>query len=1271
MIYEDIISVYNIDTNSYAAAYNQISESSMMKLIFSKFISDAQYDSRNVEYINYFLKYNYPRYYEIEDFMEKTVYYENNLQRASSTSPEEDIKIIDIDVSEYASKNIRLYLFYADLISQLYDKAYSLKRGKHGIAPNEVRMKCRYVPLEEDNSMLKLFTSSSSGSYDITLKITRRDNLQNDVVNVQIISDQNASLTQHLNIFKPDIMKHLQYLNTGTDVKFSDASFLQNIRDFYRLCRLKLAYLTCHSIKLLATSSAANPSIAEKITYFIRQSVLPVFINAKKNFSLTVQSSKTSSEYNDLVFDKTGKLSKINERLLKYKNRLLKNRKKSDHVSQQLHSKQSYNIIAKIVFAFTILATLVIIAARLSNESKRFMFMLLTILVLIMIAIIYFIMNKTFIESFQGLIKFPRQAIISNSFNYDNIPVRVDASTTAASDGSVQLPKPISAYFAFNNDNTEAWTSAGTSLGGTYLNRSAKKTYKTGYAGEYLKIDLGEYMVLKEYTVKHNVLGQGPVDFIVYAASSNGAWQDVNSAAWNIIDTQTNIQYDASLSKTLSVSTNETSHRYYMMIVNKIASETADQVNISEWELRGERKNKQVTISTTNTYTNSQSTSAAMISPMIPINLPTDYDDTSTEFSYQIRITGQKTGTGAETEFKPSIIFNNGRTIDLDIPQNGQLNYLSPTFTDRLNLYRSGKIEGMMYAYLPLTLNYTCSFILSYYPVVPENEKEELIIQNINDVSGTPSAIEQANTYYQAATVRYNNARNAILELQSSSSTSNALVMQINALMDSSNQHYQRLDAINRQKQIDLLAAYSNLGVSSNLYIDTSNLIKDAAISLNDLNRARTTIIEKYQYYLSVSQRLTDATEYKMMVDNLQIATTSSTHQYTRNLASITEAKLQKEEETARASIELAYVSYLRLRETALQQRDESINKAAEFLAFLNQKYNLNETNADNLLTAIQGKLESERAAKNAITREYDNLVADERALTASLEYLRTSVQQYDELIVETNGFITELEGLLQTSRRQKDVVLAEKQRLEFELAKAEGWKQGNIDAAQARIDSMKLRKDLQIQELRAEKNEIAEEIARQIIIKEQAFADEQTAKNYKENLPRELQRKIEARTIQIQQSAYYEEVTENYEISNIFKDMDVQILYNITDDVNGLNYEMVVPILNKEYDKFNKLSTNIQSATTRSDHDINVKWIDSHHARAQTRLFMHISLVICVCMVFYYNQTPKIAVAIAIIASTVIITLYNVEITRRVRTRHRHNYWIQPKKYRETMPTP
>lgn len=1264
MIYEDIISVYNIDTNSYATAYNQISESSMMKLIFSKFISDTQYNSRNVEYINYFLKYNYPRYYEIEDFMERVVYYENNLQKASSTSPEEDIKIIDIDVSEYASKNIRLYLFYLDLISQLYDKAHNLKRGKHGITPNEIQMKCRYVPLEEDNSILKLLTSATSGSYDITLKITRKDNLQNDVMNLQIISNQNASLTQHLDIFKADIIRHLQYLNTGSDVKFSDASFLQNIRDFYRLCRLKLIYLTCHSIKLLSTSSAANPSISEKITYFMRQSVLPVFINAKKTFALTVQSSKTSTEYNELVFDKTGKLSKINERLLKYKNRLLKNRKKSDHVSKQLNSKQSYSMIAKIVFAFTILASLVIIAARLSNESKRFIFMLLTILVLITIAIVYFIMNKTFIESFEGLIKFPRQPITSNSFNYDNIPVRVDASTTAASDGSTELPKPISAYFAFNNDNTEAWTSAGTSLGGTYLNKTAKKTYKTGYAGEYLKIDLGEYMVLKEYTVKHNVLGKGPVDFIVYGASSNNAWGDINNIAWNILDTQTNIQYDTSLSKTLSVSTNATSHRYYMMIVNKIASETADQVNISEWELRGERKSKQVTIATTNTYINAQATSSAMISAMTPIDLPIDYDDTGSEFSYKIKISGTRQNG---TESKPSIIFNNGKTIVLDIASNGVLNYESAILTDKLNVYRTGKIEAMMYAYEPLTLNYTCSFELSYYPVVPEKEKEELIIQNINDVLGPPSAIEQANIYRQAATQRYNNASNAILELQSSS-TSNALVMQINALMASSNEHYQRLDTINRQKQIDSLAAYSNLGVASNLYIDTSNLIKDAAISLNDLNRSRTTIIEKYQYYLSVSQRLTDATEYKMTIDDLQIGTTSSTHQYTRNLASITVDKLQKEEETARASIELAYVSYLRLRETALQQRDESMNKAAEFLAFLNQKYNLSETNVDNLLTAIQGKLESERAAKNAIAREYNDLVADERSLTTSLEYLRSSVQQYDEMIVETNNFITELEGLLQTSRRQKDTVLAEKRRLEFELAKAEGWKQGNIDAAQARIDAMKLRKDLQIQDLRAEKNEIAEELARQIIIKEQAFADEQAAKNYKENLPKELQRKIEARTIQIQQSAYYKEVTGNYDISNIFNDMDVQVLYNITDDVNGLNYEMVAPILNKEYDKFNKLSTNIQSATTRSDHDINVKWLESHHARAQTRLFMHISLVICVCMAFYYNQTPKTAVAIAIIASTVVLTVYNVEISRRVRTRHRHNYWMQPKKYRETI---
>ena len=1146
MIYENIISIYNIDADTYATAYDTISENSMLKLIFSKFISEKQYNAKNGEYINYFLKYNYPRYYEIEDFLEKTVYYEKNLQKSTSTAPEDVANIVDIDISAYASKHIKSYLFYIDLISQLYDKAHSLKQGNLGITPNDVQMKCRYIPMQEDNSILTLFTTSSTGSYDITLKITRRDNVNNDVMNIQIISTQNASLTPHLNIFKADIIRHLQYLNTGSDVKFSDASFLQNIRDFYRLCRLKLMYLVGHSIFILSTSSAANPTINEKITYYIRQSILPVFINAKKDFMLTVQSSKTTTNYNDLVFDKTGKLSKINERLLKYKYKLLKNKKKSEYVSNKLNSKQKFNMIAKIAFGFIILATLVIIAARLSTEAKRALFILLTVLLLIMIAVLYFMMNKTFMESFEGIIQYPKQAVTSNSFNYNDIPVRIDASTTAASDGSVELPKPISAYFAFNGDNTEAWMSAGSSLGGTYLNGEAKRTYKTNYKGEYLKIDLGEYMVLKEYTVKHNIIGKGASDFKVYGASSNVAWTNVNDDNWNLLDTQQNIQYSASsLSKTVSGLVNDIPHRYYMMIINKISSTTNNQVNISEWQLRGEKKAKQINISNGQSiFTNTQSISSGMIQPINIINLPYDYDDTG-KISYKIKVNGTKT-SGIET--KPSIIFNNGRTINLDIPSNGQLNYISPDFTDNLNLYRSGKLEGMIYAYEPITLNYTCMLELNYNPVVPEQEREELIVQNINDVLGPPSAIEQANMYYEKAKLRYENASNAIDILQNGTfrSTSNSLVAEIKIMLANSNQHYQSLDMIYQQKQLGILTANSNLGVSSNLYIDTSNFIKNTAVSLNDLNNSRTAIIEKYQYYLAVSKRLSDATEYKLLVDNLQTATTSSTHQYTRDLASVNEAKLIKEEETARASIELAYVAYARLRETALQQRDEAVDKAAEFLAFLNQKYNLNETNVDNMLTALESKLDAERRSKNSIKREYDNLVADEQAFTTSLQYLETSISEYESMIRDTEGFIGQLQGALELSRKERDSLLAEKRRLESELARAEGWKQGNIDAAQARIDALRIRKDLQIQDLRTERNEIANEIANQLIIKEQAFSENMRAKQYRDNLPKELQQKIAARTLQIQQSDYYKDITRDYDISSIFKDMDIQILYNM-----------------------------------------------------------------------------------------------------------------------------
>lgn len=1251
MIYDKIISTYNIPTEIYATNYDNVVEESLMKILFSKFINDTQYNKDNGKYIDYILKNNYLNYYDMEEFEDNTVYYKNNMQKVINEYPENNIKIVDFDISKYASEKVKLFLFYLDIVYQLYDTAYNNNK----ILNNEINIKCRYIPY---SNSIELY-QDILGYYNITLKIIRKDNINNDILDIQLIS--NVSFTKYFELIKNDVIKHIIYMQ-GNDIKNADKNYLQNIRDFYILCRLKLMYLIAHSIFILSfkPNKLNVILVREKISNYIRKSVIPVFINAKTNLMLVMQSSNKATQYNDIIFDKSNKLSVINDKLIKNKNILLNNKTKSDNVDNKIKSQQKYDIIAKIVFTFVILATIILIASELNPNAKKLLFLVLTIIVAIMMIIVYYMSNNIYIEKFQNIIKYPKQAAKANNFNYGNIPVRITSSSST-------ILLSTSAFLAFNNNNNDAWTSDPE----TYLGRSAIKIHKTGYAGEYIKIDLGEYMVLKNFTIKHNISGKGPATFRVYGANINDAWTNINNNNWALLNEQNNLTYDESMLKNIPIN-NLSHYRYYMMIVNKISGAN-DQVNISEWELYGENPQiKSVTLKSNN-KTIKGKPDEFVYETLDTLTLPLDYEDDGL-VSWDLHIEGEKSG-GSSTLYG-SFTLNVGKINIPNIPNGERFVNTITNLTTPLNNNESGIITGMIDIWDWQEFNYYFYQItIRYYPTIRKNERRNLLLSNITDAK---EAQKQVGIFYNSALAKYNTLTNQYNELnkQYITNTSNLALYtnkeaQIKAKkseivlnLAASNLEYSRLTTIELQKQSEIITSSNLLNDSFNLYTGTSNFIKDKNITINNLNISKNNIISKFNNFLTISDKATDASAIQAMqslVNEKESEKFSITQQYMADKAKIDADRKNAEEAIARSQAELEYIEYDKLRSKALQEQQDAMNEAASYITFLNTRYNLNETNIDSMLNTLQRQLSQARTDNSNLQQEYNDLRQRELDAITLKSNIKASLDNYEKLITASDDLIKYYNTILEESTSKVTSILAEKSRLQDELSKMQSLSSASIQSAKDKYNKYELETKIKINDLKLEKQKLIQEYTSQNIIKEQKAEEELQALADKDAITKDLENKIEANKILIDQTNYYDNLTKKYDISSIFKDMDAQILYNINDNITDINYNIIIPSLNKEYDKYSKNSVLIESRKSQFSNNINVKNIQLNDLKSQTDLVMNISFIISLSMMCYYVYGYRYGAAVAIIGGTIVLTIYNVEITRVVRTKHTNIYWNKP----------
>jgi hypothetical protein len=409
-IYQNIVETYNIIPDSYANInldfietdeFNEkkineiLNEKTLMNIIFSKYMSDTSYNEMNKRYIKSLLKSDYVYTYQDMDLVKNTYLYEDNMRLKNNNDfqdsmPHLNKNVVDFDIFNNASKLSLGYLVYLDIIAGIYNKAYELKDDKETIKNlTEIIIPCRYV---YENNNLNIY---QRGSYNNTLVILRRNSMDKEIYDIEFY--QNILDTVFLNALKVDIIKHINYLS-GDDISYTDRKYLKNICYFYKYCRLRFCYAIVQAIYLVSVNPTNQINITEKIEKYIKAVVLPVFINFKEiiNYQLKDNNYSTSKNviYNKKAIQTTNKLEKINSKILKNRDKISKNRRINNTISYKTDKNDTILKIASILIIFIAIITLIIILLPVQESSKGFLFIAISLIILVLYIIILSYLRK-------------------------------------------------------------------------------------------------------------------------------------------------------------------------------------------------------------------------------------------------------------------------------------------------------------------------------------------------------------------------------------------------------------------------------------------------------------------------------------------------------------------------------------------------------------------------------------------------------------------------------------------------------------------------------------------------------------------------------------------------------------------------------------------------------------------------------------------------------------------------------------------------------------
>lgn len=378
---------------------DNLDEHTLWQILFSDYPNENIYDNDTKKYVNYILNNRSIDEYNHNDMLNNTIYYGDNMNIISNSNPSEEPQIVDYDISRYASDEIKAYLFYLDVISEIYNASYETRFDDNGrMFQDEIKIKCRYY---YQNNGIHLFEpEDGKDNFHVTLKIKRKG-VDGKVVDI-IPHTQDKYVTNLFIYFKLDIMQHLTYLY-GNDMKVIDIKYFRDVKRFFLLCRLKLMYFIIHSLKLrsIQYNDINYAQIQHDIDGYTRGQVYDIFVNFKQNITDTKKINKNS--YGMEVMSKSNKLIKMNRSISNHTD-VLARKKRLQRVLKQEYKRSNYiNIVAKMILICTLFLSGIIIFYKQNSYSKTTLSLTLFVIIgLIYSFLIYSYESIVNVETFEN-----------------------------------------------------------------------------------------------------------------------------------------------------------------------------------------------------------------------------------------------------------------------------------------------------------------------------------------------------------------------------------------------------------------------------------------------------------------------------------------------------------------------------------------------------------------------------------------------------------------------------------------------------------------------------------------------------------------------------------------------------------------------------------------------------------------------------------------------------------------------------------------------------
>lgn len=1335
-LYNYIVDAYNIspylytDIESKPTTYNEtlsilnenynLSEDLLLRLLFSKYIYDQELTIDNGSYIRFMLNENRNtiNFYRTENIIGNTYYFEDNFNIMNilddAAKPYMNENIIDFDISKYASYNVKCYLFYLDIISQLYARLFELKKYKQSVTVYEIQLRSRYM-INGTNSMILYATQDQNATFNMRIRITRSNT---DVLEkTDCFADR--SICNIYNIFKKDIERHINYFN-GDDIKYTSLIYIKTIEYFYKMCRLKLMYMIAHSIYLLPYTSATK-DIHDNIENYILEYILPVFTNFKNAINLNILKdddmiNSKNLLYNKYVIDTSTMLQSINNKLKNNKSQLIINKSTIKTIDYKYKEANTKYIISAFLLFGVILSSLLIYNLNIKYKAKSFIFLIQCVFIIVVVILIYSSYGywNYNIESFEDIdIIFPRQLpkpenlrwinYIQSFYYDDNTLVRIKASDT--------MNRPIS---IFDNNDTTSWSTTN-----QFTNGSANRNMKGfGYNAEWVLIDLGEYIKIKQYSLSYGSVGNGAKSFKVYGTNNNKAWVAINDATnatfgaeyWTLLSEKTNIYNINDALPYILDDTKINYYRFYLLMVSDIRI-GGTVLNIKNWILYGTRKIETIEIK----LDSKNYTSSEYAQNIDNLKLPDTYDD-SRLINWDINLYGNSEQQSVNAVLDLSIgtyAFNSGTNLNKSYTNN----------TDILDVYDSGYVTGTIITNKNIVNTYYALNIKYYNNMWDESQNE--LITNLDNISNLAA-----------------NTSNRLIQRRLDLITSNALLSACN-LANQKLEDRRQSSNLELNRLIDIYNYTCNIMNSNNILnnlIYNSNILKtnydklvgeveyfrgivqglireDATLAANisTARQQRDQILTDLQKYeglidaetnrqISVISDRANSPEYRTLIITAAVNYVSNLSRdydydlpqgYERELNSLRGATSilagsitglnttisglisTSNENAARLNslytinsgfsseildaTKILEASNIRAGE-AFNRRVDAQNNISQITTDLNKIYTKNFTTVKELNDFLTKKLADSQGAEANALREYGELKVEEQTAN-SIRSAADKIAAVNILFaIEIGGQIKQLDGLIKDNEQKlnEKISLRDSVLTQFQTARETSFSQirEQYDANYlANLTIQSQITELQIEALQR-KNAIAYQVRLRQLKEQEAFL----AKANRDNLIEELRAKRDQLQILYENSEYYQQVAYNIrkdiKITQMIRDIDILILYSINDNINGINYDIIIPNLQSEYYHYNDYSNSLNYDVTKSTNTINNKILAMKELEAKTKLFLNISLIISICIIIYYYVSIMLALIIAILSIIIVIYIYIYNMNRTVRTYAYNYYW-------------